>query len=76
MRDAAPDPQGPESDLMADPTCCPGGACGPLFETPLLELAFRRMRDLVRSRQAPTVAAPMSTDLPDPQLPSRKDASR
>ena len=34
------------------------------------------MRDLVRGRQAPTIATPMSTDLPDPQLPSRKDASR
>lgn len=30
--------------------------CGPIFEMPLLELAFNRIRDFVRSRNAATVA--------------------
>jgi hypothetical protein len=56
MRDLAPDPQAPDIELVAEPACCPGGVCGPIFETPLLELAFNRIRDFVRSRNATTVA--------------------
>ena len=60
MPDLLTDPKLPDTDLVAAPACCPGGACGPIFETPLLELAFNRLRDLVRSRNAPaTAAAPL-----------------
>jgi len=56
MRDAMRDPEEPGLDLVAEPACCPGGACGPLFETPLLEQAFNRLRGLVIGRSATTVA--------------------
>jgi hypothetical protein len=63
MRDLAPDL--PASDIapVADPACCPGGACGPIFETPLLELAFNRIRGFVRGRNAATVAEATPADL-------------
>ncbi len=63
MRDLAPDL--PASDIapVAEAACCPGGACGPIFETPLLELAFNRVRDFVRSRNAATVADATPADL-------------
>jgi hypothetical protein len=57
MRDATRDSETLAIGLVAEPACCPGGVCGPIFETPLLELAFNRLRDLVRSRNAPAVAA-------------------
>lgn len=56
MRDLGPDPTPSDTDLVADPACCPGGVCGPIFETPLLELAFNRIRDFVRSRNVATIA--------------------
>lgn len=65
-----------ETDLAADPACCPSGACGPLFETPLLELAFHRMRDAVKRRVAPPTADPTPTDLLLAQPHPRKDAPR
>jgi hypothetical protein len=61
MPDVMPDSASPDTDLVAEPACCPGGACGPIFETPLLELAFNRLRDLVRktnSNAAPIAANP------------------
>jgi hypothetical protein len=57
MRDTTRDLPTSDIALVAEPACCPGGACGPIFETPLLELAFNRLRDLVRSRNAPAAAA-------------------
>ena len=72
MRDATPDPQAARIDLVAEPPCCPGGACGPIFETPLLELAFNRVRDLVRGRNGrPTSPRPRPLQLVDPVLPTR-----
>jgi len=40
--------------LLAPPdaTCC-AGACEPVFETPLLEQLFNRIRDAVSGRLAP-----------------------
>jgi hypothetical protein len=78
MRDATPDPQLPDIDLVADPACCPGGACGPIFEKPLLELAFNRMLDLVR-RRSPVAATPPFHEPPAPDARTtpprpRKDA--
>ena len=86
MSDArARDALGLDIDLAAEPMCCPGGACGPIFEKPLLELAFNRIRDFVRGRNAAAVAQgtadPPITQLGAPapaidpqQLRSRKDA--
>ena len=61
MRERAPDLPTSDVELVAEPACCPGGVCGPIFETPLLELAFNRLRDLVRktnSNAAPIAANP------------------
>ncbi len=43
-----------------DPACC-AGACGPIFETPLLEQLFNRVRGAVSGRVKP---GPTSTDRP------------
>ena len=50
--------------LLAPPdaACC-AGACGPIFETPLLEQLFTRIRDAVSGRSTPTT---QSTDRPAP----------
>ena len=64
MRDLRPDLTSPDADLVAEPACCPGGACGPIFETPLLELAFNRLRDFVGNRRAPAVVAGRPHDPP------------
>ncbi len=61
MRDLRPDLTSPDAHLVAEPACCPGGACGPIFETPLLELAVNRLRDFVGNRRAPAVAAAAPT---------------
>jgi hypothetical protein len=47
MRDVTADPQPSEVDLVAEAACCPGGVCGPIFETSLVELVFKRIRLLV-----------------------------
>lgn len=75
MHDTTRDPHG-DAELTADPACCPSGACGPLFETPLLEVAFNRMLALVRGRRGVTAAGPTPIDHPDSQPHSRKDAPR
>ena len=62
MPDLVTDPKLPDTDLVAAPACCPGGACGPIFETPLLELAFNRLRDMVRGQRPSERAAPTSGD--------------
>ena len=45
-----------------DAACC-AGACGPIFETPLLEQLFNRVRGAVSGRPAPIR---QSTDRPAP----------
>ena len=45
-----------------DAACCVG-ACGPIFETPLLEQLFNRIRGAVSGRPAPI---PRDTDRPAP----------
>jgi len=62
MHDLRPDLTSPDTDLVAEPACCPGGTCGPIFETPLLELAFNRLRDMVRGQRPAERAAPTSGD--------------
>ena len=51
-----------DDDLLApvDAACC-AGACGPIFETPLLEQLFNRIRDVVSGRPTPVTHA---TDRP------------
>lgn len=75
MHDMTRDPHG-DAELIADPACCPGGACGFLFETPLLEVAFNRMLALVRGRRGATAAELTPMDHPDSQPHTRKDAPR
>jgi hypothetical protein len=56
MRDVTTDPQPFDVDLVAETACCPGGVCGPIFETSLVELVFKRVRLLVDRRYAtPTI---------------------
>jgi len=55
MRDATADPQSSDVDLVAEAACCPGGVCGPIFETSLVELVFKRVRLLVGHRTEPQV---------------------
>jgi hypothetical protein len=88
MRDAMPRPVSPDLDLRLSPDCCPGGACGPVFETSLVGLVFNRVRRFVDSRSAASVAElvgsaadpvlhqPMSTASADPVSSShpQKDA--
>jgi hypothetical protein len=62
MPDLLTDPKLPDTDLVAAPACCPGGACGPIFETPLLELAFNRLRDMVGGQRPAERAAPTAGD--------------
>ena len=62
MPDLLTDPKLPDTDLVASPACCPGGACGPIFETPLLELAFNRLRDMVGGQRPAERAAPTAGD--------------
>jgi hypothetical protein len=70
MRELAPDLPTSDVELVAEPACCPGGVCGPIFETPLLELAFNRLRDLVR-RTNTTSAAPIAANpVPGHPLPT------
>ena len=52
MRDATADPQSSDVDLIAEAACCPNGMCGPIFETSLVELVFKRVRLLVGRRYA------------------------
>ncbi len=53
MRDVTADPQPSDVDLVAEAACCPSGVCGPIFETSLVELVFKRVRLLVGRRTAP-----------------------
>ena len=56
MRDVTADPQPSDVDLVAEAACCPSGVCGPIFETSLVELVFKRVRLLVGRRYAtPTI---------------------
>ena len=65
MRDVTADPRSSEVDLVAEAACCPGGVCGPIFETSLVELVFKRGRLLAGRRTAtPAVEVP-SDPIPD-----------
>jgi hypothetical protein len=61
MRDATADPQSSDVDLVAEAACCPGGVCGPIFETSLVELVFRRIR-LLAGRRTATQAVEVPSD--------------
>ena len=52
------------------------GVCGPTFETSLVELVFKRIRDMVRSRNASALDEILSTApaVPAPQDHRPKDA--
>jgi hypothetical protein len=65
MRDVTADPQPPEVDLVAEAPCCPSGVCGPIFETSLVELVFKRVR-LLAGRGTATEAVEVPSDtIPD-----------
>ena len=56
MRDATDNPQRPLSIFSLSRRAARAVPAGPIFETPLLELAFNRIRDFVRNRSATTGA--------------------
>jgi hypothetical protein len=65
MCDVMADPQRSEVDLVAEAACCPGGVCGPIFETSLVELVFERIR-LLAGRGTATPAFEVPSDpIPD-----------
>jgi hypothetical protein len=61
MHDVTADPQSSEVDLVAEAPCCPGGVCGPIFETSLVELVFKRIR-LLAGRGTATEAVEVPSD--------------
>ncbi len=65
MRDLMPDLTSSDAERVAESACCPGGTCGPIFETPLLELALNSIRDFVRNQKAgnPAEATPANPPL-------------
>jgi hypothetical protein len=65
MRDPTPDPKSSDVDLAAEAAYCPGSVCGPIFETSLVELVFRRVR-LLAGRGTATQAVELGAD-PDPR---------
>jgi hypothetical protein len=64
MRDVTADPQSFSVDLVAEATCCPGGVCGPILETSLVELVFERVR-LLAGRGTATQPVEVPSD-PNP----------
>jgi hypothetical protein len=65
MRDVTADPQPSEVDLVAEAACCPGGACGPIFETSLVEQVFERIRVLAGRGTATQAVEVPSDPIPD-----------
>jgi len=61
MRDPTPDRQSSDVDLVAEAACCPSGVCGPIFETSLVELVFKRVR-LLAGRGTSTQAVELTAD--------------
>ena len=61
MRDPTPDRQSSDVDLVAEAACCPSGVCGPIFETSLVELVFKRVR-LLAGRGTATQAVEVPSD--------------
>ena len=61
MREAMADPRPSEVDLVAEAACCPGGVCGPIFETSLVELVFKRVR-LLAGRGTSTQVVELTAD--------------
>jgi hypothetical protein len=62
MRDAKADSKSSGVDLVAEAACCPGGVCGPIFETSLVELVFKRVR-LLAGRGTATEPDEVPSDL-------------
>ena len=61
MRDPTPDRKSSAVDLAAEAACCPGGVCGPIFETSLVELVFKRVR-LLAGRGTSTQVVELTAD--------------
>ena len=61
MHDKTSDRQSSDVDLVAEAACCPGGVCGPIFETSLVELVFKRVR-LLAGRGTSTQAVEPAAD--------------
>jgi hypothetical protein len=61
MRDPTPDRKSSAVDLAAEAACCPGGVCGPIFETSLVELVFKRVR-LIAGRGTSTQVVELTAD--------------
>ena len=61
MPDVTADLQPSDADLVAEAACCPG-ACGPIFETSLVELVFKRVR-LLAGRGTATEPVEVPSDL-------------
>jgi len=61
MRDVTADPQPSEVDLVAEAACCPSGVCGPIFQTSLVELVFKRVR-LLAGRGTSTQVVELTAD--------------
>jgi hypothetical protein len=65
MREVMADWQPSEVDLVAEAACCPSGACGPIFETSLVELVFKRIRVLAGRAVATRAVEVPSDPIPD-----------
>jgi hypothetical protein len=61
MREAMAGPRSDGVDLVAEAACCPSGVCGPIFETSLVELVFKRVR-LLAGRGTSTQAVELTAD--------------
>lgn len=73
MRDPTHDRQSSDVDHAAEAACCASGVCGPIFETSLVELVFKRVRLLVgRGTATQPVEVPSDPilDLVVPTAPS------
>jgi hypothetical protein len=56
VHDETPGRQSSDVDLVAEAVRCPSGVCGPIFETSLVGLVFKRVRLLAgRGTATPTV---------------------
>jgi hypothetical protein len=62
MRDVTAEPQPSDLDLVDEAACCPGGVCGPIFETSLVQLVFKRVR-LLAGRGTATEPVEVPSDL-------------
>ena len=61
MHDVTAEPQPSDVDLVAEAACCPNGVCGPIFETSLVKLVFKRI-GLLAGRGTATEAVEVPSD--------------